>query len=225
MEREIDLKEISDGKLYTANDMVKTGCNDCKGCFACCKGMGNSIILDPYDMYQLMLGTDKNLEQMLEKQLALNVVEGIILPNLKMQPERDACAFLNEEGRCGIHNYRPGFCRMFPLGRFYDAERRSFQYFLQIRECAASNKTKVKLKKWLGIPEIGKYEQYVADWHYFLKMVKSIIENSENGEIIKKVNMLLLGEFYGKPYEKTRDFYQQFYERLEEGETVMAFYK
>ena len=30
MEREIDLKEISDGKLYEANDMVKAGCDDCK---------------------------------------------------------------------------------------------------------------------------------------------------------------------------------------------------
>lgn len=28
MKREIDLNEISDGRLYTVNDMVKIGCND-----------------------------------------------------------------------------------------------------------------------------------------------------------------------------------------------------
>ena len=39
MEREIDLKEISDGKLYEANDMVKAGCDDCRGCSSCCRGM------------------------------------------------------------------------------------------------------------------------------------------------------------------------------------------
>ena len=39
MEREIDLKEISDGKLYSANDMVKAGCDDCKGCSDCCRGV------------------------------------------------------------------------------------------------------------------------------------------------------------------------------------------
>ena len=51
MEREIDLNQISDGKLYLANDMVRTGCNECAGCSSCCRGMGDSIILDPYDMY------------------------------------------------------------------------------------------------------------------------------------------------------------------------------
>ena len=35
MERMIDLKEISDGRLYTADDMVKADCQDCKGCSAC----------------------------------------------------------------------------------------------------------------------------------------------------------------------------------------------
>lgn len=30
MEREIDLQEISDGKLYTNKDMVKAGCGECQ---------------------------------------------------------------------------------------------------------------------------------------------------------------------------------------------------
>ena len=32
MEREIDLAEVSDGKLYGAEDLVKVGCGDCAGC-------------------------------------------------------------------------------------------------------------------------------------------------------------------------------------------------
>lgn len=40
MLREIDLSEISDGKLYTANDMVRIECQECKGCSACCHDMG-----------------------------------------------------------------------------------------------------------------------------------------------------------------------------------------
>lgn len=56
MIREVDLQEISDGKLYTANDLVKAGCNDCAGCSACCRGMGNSIVLDPLDMHRLCQG-------------------------------------------------------------------------------------------------------------------------------------------------------------------------
>ena len=47
MRREVTLEEISDGRLYEANDMVKADCQDCKGCFDCCTGMGDSVVLDP----------------------------------------------------------------------------------------------------------------------------------------------------------------------------------
>lgn len=30
MERNIDMKEVSDGKLYTSNDMVKADCGGCR---------------------------------------------------------------------------------------------------------------------------------------------------------------------------------------------------
>lgn len=31
MERNWDLSEMTDGKLYTENDMARIGCNDCEG--------------------------------------------------------------------------------------------------------------------------------------------------------------------------------------------------
>ena len=57
MKRDIDINEISDGKFYGPNDMVKADCGDCKGCSACCQGMGESIVLDPYDIYRLTTGS------------------------------------------------------------------------------------------------------------------------------------------------------------------------
>ena len=65
MLREIDLAEVSDGKLYTNNDMAKTDCGGCMGCSDCCRGMGSSIILDPYDMYRLSTGLQMNFEELL----------------------------------------------------------------------------------------------------------------------------------------------------------------
>ena len=56
MEREVDMKEVSDGKLYTANDLVRADCGGCKGCSACCRGMGTSVTLDPWDVYMLCRG-------------------------------------------------------------------------------------------------------------------------------------------------------------------------
>ena len=88
MEREIDLKEISDGRLYSSSDMVKADCGDCKGCSACCQGMGSSILLDPYDIYRLSTGTGLTFEDLLKGRIELNMSDGLILPNLKMAGEK-----------------------------------------------------------------------------------------------------------------------------------------
>lgn len=174
MIREIDLSEISDGKRYGHKDMVKAGCNDCKGCSKCCQGMGHSIVLDPYDVYLLTENLKQSFEELLSYAIELQVAEGIILPNLKMTGAEEKCSFLNEQGRCSIHGFRPGFCRMFPLGRIY--ENNDFQYFLQVKECPQEPKTKVKIQKWLGIGDIRKYEVFVKDWHYFLKEIQELLE-------------------------------------------------
>ena len=40
MERNVDIIEISDGRTYRDNDMVKADCGGCKGCSMCCEDMG-----------------------------------------------------------------------------------------------------------------------------------------------------------------------------------------
>ena len=210
MLREIDLAEVSDGKLYTNNDMAKTDCGGCTGCSDCCRGMGSSIILDPFDVYRMSHGLNVSFEELLATgRFELNVVDGIILPNLKMDEQTDACTFLDDNGRCSIHAYRTGICRMFPLGRFY--EDNSFKYFLQVHECPKSNKTKVKIKKWLDTPDLKTYEQFICDWHYFLKNLQE--RAMDNPDLVKDLSMVILKLFYMTPYAE-EDFYKQFYRRL-----------
>ena len=226
MKRNIDLKEISDGKLYSLNDMVKAGCSDCKGCFSCCEGMGNSIILDPLDIHRLTTNLGVTFEQLLGEstgRIELNVVDGIILPNLKMAGETKRCSFLNQEGRCSIHSFRPGICRIFPLGRYYEND--SFQYFLQIHECRNQNRVKIKVRNWVDTPDIRKYEQFVADWHYFLNDLEDIIQHSDRDEMIKTINLYVLNTFYITPYCGQEAFYSRFQERLMEAKAWMEQYR
>lgn len=213
MLREIDLAEISDGKLYESSDMAKTDCNGCIGCCDCCKGMGNSIILDPFDIWRLTTHLSKSFEELLSDVLELNVVDGIILPNLRMTEKTEQCVFLNPEGRCSIHTARPGFCRLFPLGRYY--ENRSFKYFLQVHECPKQNKSKIKIKKWLDTENLKQYEKYITDWHYYLKERQEKAMAAEDAETVKKLSMDILKRFYLTPYENGIDFYTQFYARME----------
>jgi hypothetical protein len=221
MERNIDMSEVSDGKLYGLNDMVKAGCDDCKGCSACCHGMGNSIVLDPYDIYRLTTGLNCKFEELLPDKLDLNVVEGIILPNLKMTGIKESCAFLDDAGRCSIHSIRPGICRIFPLGRIYD--NGDFQYFLQVNECRKSNRTKVKVKKWIDTPEVGKNQAFISQWHYFLKNISGKLPTLPEDKV-KEINMYLLNVFFVTMYEGNRDFYEQFEERMSGAEETLRSY-
>ena len=211
MKRNVRMEDISDGKLYTANDLVKADCGDCEGCSACCRGMGSSIVLDPLDIYRLTTGLGVRFEQLLSDKIELNVVDGIILPNLKMGGEKECCAFLNEEGRCSIHGIRPGICRLFPLGRFY--EDGGFKYFLQIHECKKENRTKVKVKKWIDTPDLKKYESFISEWHYFLLELQGKLLKIEE-EKVKTINMFLLQSFFLEPYKAEEDFYEQFDHRM-----------
>lgn len=210
MERNIDMNEVSDGKLYTANDMVRADCGGCQGCSACCQGMGSSITLDPLDVFRLCVGLKTDFSGLMADKIELNIVDSLILPNLKLAGPKEACVFLNEAGRCSIHPFRPGICRMFPLGRFY--EDGSFRYFLQVHECPRPGKAKVKIKKWLDIPELRQYEQFVRDWHYYLKDLEKQVK--ADPDQIRPVSMGLLNRFYVTPYDWKKDFYGQFYERF-----------
>ena len=212
MKRNVDFNEISDGKRYKLEDMVRADCAGCAGCSACCRGMGNTVVLDPYDVYRLVSGTGMSLEQLLQKHLELNVVDGIILPNLKMAGDREACAFLNEEGRCSVHSHRPGICRLFPLGRIY--EDGTFHYFLQVHECQKGNRSKVKVKKWIDTPDAKRYDSYINQWHYFLKDLQQIAAEDEEGTAAKTISMYVLKQFYLTPFQAEADFYGQFERRM-----------
>ena len=217
MKRNVSLEEISDGRLYTSNDMVKADCGDCAGCSACCHGMGESIILDPMDIYRLTSNLEMSFEALMVQYIELNVVDGIILPNLKMSGQEEACGFLNEKGRCSIHSHRPGICRLFPLGRFY--EDGGFKYFLQVHECKKKDRTKVKVKKWIDTPDLKKYEWFVNDWHYFLAKLQERVADAGEGQA-KQISMFLLQTFYIQPYDCSKDFYEQYEERRAQAKLI-----
>lgn len=199
--------------FYQSNDMARLGCGDCRGCSACCRGMGQSIVLDPYDMFWLQKATGETFAGLMQEKIELHVENGIILPSLKMQPGTDACGFLTKEGRCAIHGYRPGLCRCFPLGRNYDES--GLTYFLLEDACRIQNRTKLKIKKWLEVPALARYERFLVMWHGFRKGLMERIADSSSDEYAQRVNVKLLELMFQKPYDVNDDFYVQFEERME----------
>lgn len=219
-------------RLYTARDMAKIGCDDCKGCSYCCQEMGESVVLTPFDICELTQHLGRSFDELMEDKIELYMTDGMVLPNLKMSGEtkaygsKEVCGFLNEEGRCSIHAFRPGLCRLFPLGRNYEIKQmetedgikeiKGFQYFIVKDSCPNLNGTKVKIEKWLGIPNLKKNEEFITEWHYFCKdfqeEMQKLLRAGEDDKV-KKINLSMLELFYRKPYEKGRSFYEQFEER------------
>lgn len=197
--------------LYSSNDMAKLGCSECGGCSSCCRGMGQSIILDPYDLFLLHTATGQTFAQLMQEKIELHVEDGLILPSLKMQEESDACGFLDKNGRCSIHTYRPGLCRLFPLGRKYGGN--GLKYFLLEDACQIKNRTKIKIRKWLGIESLTKYEDFLVAWHNLRIEVQRQIAERQSDDFAQKINVKLLETFYQKPYDVAHDFYSQFEER------------
>ena len=214
-----NLEEISDGKIYGLQDMVRAACNDCKGCHSCCEDMGDSIILDPLDVYLLQKNLEIPVQELIEKKIELRMVDGLILPNMMMDEKSNCCMFLNEEGRCSIHSFRPGICRLFPLGRIYD--EKGLSYFLQNEGCIKQNRSKVKVSKWLDTPDLKRNQQYLVDWHDFRKKMEEVIEDTADEKTVKTITMFLLNTFFIQPYDVNVDFYEQFYERLARIQAVL----
>lgn len=216
MKRYIELEEITDGKLYGSNDLVRLGCNDCSGCSACCCNM-EALVLDPYDIHQLKKGLDSSFEELLKSAAIIQNVDGLLLPVMNTEGEQQHCSFLNEEGRCSIHSFRPGICRLFPLGRYYHAD--TFSYILQVNECKKTLKTKKKVKSWLGIEKIRSYESYVLSWHHFLKEIQNQLPEIDPS-YHKVLHMYLLNHFYKDSFHE--EFYKEFEERLKKAKQELG---
>ena len=226
MIRNVDIDEISDGRRYRSQDMVKIGCAECAGCSECCRLTDDTIILDPYDIFELCRGLDTTFDLLLSgvygacggplipissPVIELGLADGLMLPHLRVDAAGEGCIFLNKEGRCMIHGFRPGFCRLYPLGRIY--EDGSFSYFLQVNECPYPNKTKVKIKKWLGIDNLSEYETFVLKWHDTLEESRKEASGISDQSELSRYLVSFLKRYYQTPYDTDGSFYEQFRER------------
>ncbi len=142
----------------------------------------------------------------------LGIVDGVILPNLKMNDHLNKCSFLDENERCSIHSSRPGICRIFPLGRVY--ENGDFRYFLQMNECEKTNRSKVKVSKWIATDQLKANQKFISNWHYFLKDVEEAILTSDEENAMKQMSMYILQQFYVMNYTSVECFYEEVSARM-----------
>ena len=79
------LDEISDGKLYDIEDIVKADTCGCNGCSDCCCDVGELVVLTPFDIYEIVNYLGIEFDKLLGDKIQLRKNNKILLPYLKMQ--------------------------------------------------------------------------------------------------------------------------------------------
>ena len=75
------------------------------------------------------------------------------------------------------------------------------------------NRTKVKIRKWLGISALPQYERFLIVWHDLRKYIQEEIAGRQSDVYTQKINVRMLEVFYQTPYDTAEDFYAQFEKR------------
>ncbi len=233
--------EAGSFRTYDINELVRIASPRCKGCGRCCKDMGESIRLDPYDIQLLTAVTERSFDELLQdKVIGLHVDEGIILPHMAMREKDDsvgeagdsACYFLGLGNECTIHDARPGMCRLFPLGRNYRPDG-GFDYFLVENACDIPGRSKVRISDWLEIRDLASYTAFVSAWHGLLGKCRAAIRAAEEAEAddavagdnsyASAVSSFLLKVFYQTPFPaEDKAFYEAFRTRLTAAEDAVT---
>lgn len=186
-------------RYFHANDLARIACPDCAGCGECCRGMGDTIVLDPYDAHQLAAGLGRPFASLIGNEVDLHVENGITLPHLAMAAPTEACSFLGADGRCRIHTFRPGICRLYPLARDYQEE--PLRYFILPGACKGHALSKVRIRNYLELPEISEYEAFKTRWHHFLKKAEDAAMKEKDEAVLKKLSLFILKNFFFTPYQ------------------------
>ncbi len=221
--------EIRKSDLLDARDLARVACAACNGCGDCCRNMGDSIHLDPYDFYQLEKKEEKTVRQLVREHIGFHEEDGLLLPHLNMVEagEGHQCTYLDGFGRCMIHDARPGMCRLFPLGRQY--EEVGFHYFVIPGGCDMPNKSKVRIESYLEIPDLRKYESYLSEYHRLVRRLQSKVAAlnkkkrgmkvevfEQNKALASKMKIDFRTTYFMLDYDSNDDFYLQFVKRTQD---------
>lgn len=187
---------LRDEELMSADDEAELESSDCIGCTNCCRELSAAITLDAWDMALLKEGLGLTFDELVQKGFVSFIEEGkALVPIFGNKPDKKECVFLGDDGRCSIHPYRAGICRMYPLARLWRADGR-FSYYLQKGECEHRKREKTLIANWLGYPDTEKYESTIRAYHLALKDYREACALARSEEELKQIREAFISEYF-----------------------------
>ena len=74
---------------------------------------------------------------------------------------------------------------------------------------------KVRISKWLDLPELKSYEKWMLEYHGLLTNVRAALFEYDDESMKQKINIGFLNLFFRTPYDEARPFFEQYKERAE----------
>ena len=107
----------------------------CQACGACCIGDGFAYLC-PDDVDRLADGLGCTRQELADGYLApleVRFDDGEVLPYLVLRKDAGGrCVFLNDEGRCGVHAFKPGQCKDSPCIPEFLCDEENYHAFASV---------------------------------------------------------------------------------------------
>lgn len=177
-------------------------CNSCGGC--CTNSTADTILFKPFDLYNLAKGLKTTIVEIVENYATIYLGPNSGFPVVKLKLENDIkfdkiCPFL-EDKRCIIHEYKPGSCSLYPLGRVVSSDNNNVTYFLQKRTVCGSNGESQTIDTWVKNRDVQE-EQLKLEADFMLNLNEYImLPNIAKNEDIPLGIMDIIQSFYNTVY-------------------------
>lgn len=183
---------------------------ECSMCGDCCRNRQNPILLTGADTFRMSAELGISVEDMLLQNAEVYIGTDSHVPVFILKERLDGSCRLLRNGRCTVHRSKPAACALFPLGRYFDGNDRSFHYFLNPLTCPNSIKPGKTwtLNEWISYFRIKESEEMMASWNRLLGGLVRVTNKMKKKEIDGDLlAVLLLVLYFG--YETDKNYYQQ----------------
>lgn len=185
----------------------------CRECGECCHNRDaeeRQIVLTAYDIFRIARHLGITAKEVTEKYGVPfeHPQTNVMHIRLKAKIHRGACAFL-KNGRCSIHEAKPGVCAVFPMGRATNIRDNETLYFKNHTNCGKTD-TSYPVKEWLDAFHLRESEEPVMAYTKCLAEIILALQKARKkpAGIIHIYHELVYRYLY-QEYDTGKDFIPQ----------------
>lgn len=171
---------------------------ECKMCGNCCRRRDTPIILTGADIYRIACALDTTMVNVVKDNTVGYIGNTSHMPVAVLKERMDGSCRLLRKGRCMVHQNKPAVCALYPLGRFYNFQDKTFHYFVNHATCQPNRKDGKSwtLQEWLDRFSIRETEEMTRAWDRLIGGIIMVTHEMDKDKIQGTLLEVLLSVLY-----------------------------